>query len=332
MAGPLPAPQPASPPASLPVRPVPGVASAGRRAQVSAHGAGAVQVPSEHGPLAGLAITPPDAVATVLLLPGFTGSKEDFAPLLDPLADAGYAVLALDLPGQYESDGPDDEAEYLPARLGAVVAGVLPSLGPLPVIVVGHSYGGLVARAMSLSGAGITGVVLLCSGPGALPDGPRRIMLDTSEPVLRNQGVAALQRLREALDSTVRSGTRSPELEALLRERFLRTRSAAFLGMGTALRTEPDLVAELADVLRRDGVHGLVACGQYDDAWPPATQREMALRLGVPFVTVPGAAHSPAVENPDGLLAALLPAVDGWLGRTGQAAPSAGGPADDRHG
>lgn len=292
--------------------------------QLSPHGAGAIHLPSEHGLLAGLAITPPEAVATVLLLPGYTGSKEDFAPLLDPLADAGYAVVTLDLPGQYESDGPDDEAEYLPARLGAVLAGVLPVLGPLPIVVVGHSFGGLVARATLLAGAGVVGLVLLSSGPGALGDGPRRIMLDASEPVLRNQGVAALQKLREALDSTVRAGARSPELAALLRERFLRTRPAAFLGMGDALRTEPDLVAELAEVLRRDGTGCLVACGQDDDAWPPTVQRDMALRLGVPFVTITGAAHSPAVENPHALLAELLPAIQQWLSGHAQSAANPG--------
>jgi pimeloyl-ACP methyl ester carboxylesterase len=39
----------------------------------------------------------------VLLLPGYTGSKEDFAPLFGPLTDAGYAVVSIDLPGQFES-------------------------------------------------------------------------------------------------------------------------------------------------------------------------------------------------------------------------------------
>ena len=45
---------------------------------------------------------------TVLMVAGYTGSKEDFAPLLAPLAEAGYRVVALDQRGQYESPGPDD--------------------------------------------------------------------------------------------------------------------------------------------------------------------------------------------------------------------------------
>ena len=46
----------------------------------------------------------------VLLLPGYTGSKEDFAPLMLPLAQARFAVTAIDLPGQFESAGPADPA------------------------------------------------------------------------------------------------------------------------------------------------------------------------------------------------------------------------------
>jgi pimeloyl-ACP methyl ester carboxylesterase len=49
-----------------------------------------------------------------------------------------------------------------------------------------------------------------------------------------------------------------------------------------------------------------VLFGAEDDAWPPAEQRDMARRLGARSVAVPGAAHSPAVENPAGTAAALL--------------------------
>ncbi|TGB13279.1 alpha/beta hydrolase, partial [Streptomyces palmae] len=40
---------------------------------------------------------------TALLVPGFTGSKEDFIALLEPLATAGFRVVAVDGRGQYET-------------------------------------------------------------------------------------------------------------------------------------------------------------------------------------------------------------------------------------
>src|SRR4030095_4604727 len=64
------------------------------------------------------------ALGTVLLVAGYTGSKEDFAPLLAPLAEAGHRVVAIDQRGQYESPGPDDPAAYSVAELAADVVAV----------------------------------------------------------------------------------------------------------------------------------------------------------------------------------------------------------------
>src|SRR5712671_6530471 len=41
-----------------------------------------------------------------VLIPGFTGSKEDFLAILHQLAAAGRRVLAIDMRGQYETAGP----------------------------------------------------------------------------------------------------------------------------------------------------------------------------------------------------------------------------------
>ena len=48
------------------------------------------------GPLAALDTCDHGALGTVLLVAGYTGTKEDFAPLLRPLCEAGYRAVALD--------------------------------------------------------------------------------------------------------------------------------------------------------------------------------------------------------------------------------------------
>ncbi len=282
--------------------------------QLSPHRAVRAELPGEHGPLAALVATPAGAVATVLMVPGYTGSKEDFAPLIDPVADAGLAVVAIDLPGQYESHGPPAESGYLPAELGRVIAGLVPQFAPQPVILLGHSYGGLVCRAAVLAGAPIAGLVLMCSGPATLPDGPTRQRLDIAEPMLRRHGAHAVQHLREVTDANAGLPPRPPELAALLRRRFVTSTLAGLIGMATALRTEPDRVTELAAALHHTRTPCLVTCGERDDAWPPQVQRDMATRLGAPFAVIPGAAHSPNVENPSALLELLIPTWHAWLG------------------
>ncbi|MGX7825133.1 alpha/beta fold hydrolase [Actinokineospora sp. 24-640] len=279
--------------------------------QLTPHRAVRVELPGRYAALRSTGDGP-----VVLLVPGYTGSKEDFAPLLDPIADAGYQALAIDLPGQMETPGPDDETAYLPAALGAGLAELVEKLAAdgRPVLLLGHSFGGLVARRAVLAGAPVAGLTLLSSGPGELPQGARRQVLELGDPLLRQHGVEAAQKAQEVLNRTNPRWQSLPEpLREFYRARFMRNTPASLLGMGRGLRTEPDLVADLSRRLRSTSTGCLVACGVADDTWPPAVQRDMADRLEADFAAIMGAAHSPAVETPEALLDVLLPTWSTWL-------------------
>ncbi|CAM4132827.1 alpha/beta fold hydrolase [Kibdelosporangium persicum] len=284
--------------------------------QITAHGADHVELPGRHGPLAALRRPVPGQTPIALLVPGYTGSKEDFAPLIDPIADAGIEPIAIDLPGQYDSPGPIDLEAYLPASLGGMVAEVVGKLAAdgRPVLLLGHSYGGLVSRGAVLAGAPVRGLTLLSSGPGELPVGPRRKMLDLAEPVLREHGIETLAEFRRAMYENDPAWLQLPaELREFLTYRFRRTSRECLLGMAVGLRTEPDLVDSLARRLETSATPCLVACGAADDAWPISAQRDMAERLDADFAVIPGARHSPAVENPEALLGVLLSTWRMWL-------------------
>ncbi|MER5262450.1 alpha/beta hydrolase [Actinosynnema sp. NPDC002837] len=286
--------------------------------QFSPHRAQRVDLPGRHGPIAALHAPAAglDLGATALLVPGYTGSKEDFAPLVDPIADAGIEVVAIDLPGQYESAGPLLESDYRPEALGASVAELVAKLAAegRRVLLLGHSFGGLVARGAVLAGAPVSGLTLMASGPSELPPGERRTALDYGEIVLREQGVEAsheVNETRQALNPRWRMVPQ--ELKDFYRERFVRSSPVGLLGMGEALRAEPDLVAKLARVARSGGIPCLVVCGDLDDAWSAASQRDMAERLDADFAVLPGVMHNPNTEAPDALLATLLPTWRAWL-------------------
>jgi pimeloyl-ACP methyl ester carboxylesterase len=251
-------------------------------------------------PIAALRAGASDA-APVLLLPGFTGSKEDFAPLFDPLAQHGFAPCAVDLPGQFESPGSDDPRDYAPDVLALVIAAIARQLGGR-VHLLGHSFGGLVARACAVARPELfADLVLMSSGPAAI-QGPRRARIEQLEPVL-DEGLLAVYEATEAayaLDPGYVAP--SPALAEFLRRRFLAGRPAMLRGMSEALRDEPDRVGELAAV----GIRTLVLYGEADDAWPPQTQAQMAERLGASIACVPGAAHSPAVENTAATVTSLV--------------------------
>ena len=150
-------------------------------------------------------------------MPGYTGTKEDFALLLPLLADAGLRAVAMDLPGQYETPGPDDPAAYTPEALSRSVLAVAAQLDRPHL--VGHSFGGLVSRAAVIADPGaVRSLVLMGSGPSAI-GGDRRERMAALEPVLAAGGMPAVY---EALE-TIAAG--DPTWAAMPAEQraFLRT-------------------------------------------------------------------------------------------------------------
>jgi len=284
--------------------------------QVSPHSAVRITLPSRYGPLDALRREVSADAPIALLVPGYTASKEDFVDLLDPIAAGGFEPIAINLPGQYETEGPADPALYLPPSLGAMVAEIAGKLAAdgRPVLLLGHSYGGLVARAATLADAPIRGLTLLSTGPHELPDGPRRQMLTMAEQVLASHGMPALVKLRELLDEQNELWQRNPaNLKAFFHARFRQTNEANLVGMAQGLREEPDLVDALARKLESTAIPCLVACGANDDAWPVPTQRDMAKRLDADFAVIPNAVHSPTTENPTALAALLVATWRSWL-------------------
>jgi pimeloyl-ACP methyl ester carboxylesterase len=252
-------------------------------------------------PVAALQAGQPTA-PPVLLVPGYTGSKEDFGPLLDPLAAAGFHVTAMDLPCQFESPGPADLQRYSVAELAATVLALAHRLGTA-VRLLGHSFGGLVSRAaVCAEPRAFASLVLMGSGPAAL-QGPRRTMIERLEPVLASRGMPAVYAATQAV-AAAQPGYRapSPELAGFLHRRFLAGSPAMLRGMGDALRAEPDRVDELAAT----AVPVLVLYGAADDAWPTDVQAAMAARLHAEVAVIPDAMHSPAIENPAATIEALL--------------------------
>lgn len=237
-----------------------------------------------------------------LLVPGYTGSKEDFAPVLVPLAAAGVRPVAMDLRGQFESPGPEDATAYTVDALAADVLAVVAELGGRAHLV-GHSFGGLVCRAATIADPTVVAsLTLLDSGPAAI-GGDRRDRMEALEPLLAAGGMAGVYDALEVLAAADPVWVASrPEYKAFLRRRFLAGSQAGLRGMGDALRAEPDRT----HLLRAARVPVLVAYGEHDDAWPPRVQAEMAARLEAAHAVVAGAVHSPAVQQPAATVRVLL--------------------------
>ena len=250
-----------------------------------------------------------------ILVPGFTGSKEDFLAILQQLAAARRRVLALDLRGQYETCGPDDPEAYTIAELGFDIAAVIDAVSghvtgngsaALGVHLVGHSFGGLVVRESVLAGAsGITSLTFMSSGPGRLTGLAAAELaqltgsLDSGSPEVMRRTIRHIWDTILAPQAAVGI---APEIVAFLRDRMLRNSPVGLRVMGEYLLSAPDRTAELAELA--DNLM-LVLYGEDDDKWEPAAQEEMAARLDAERVCIPAAAHSPAVDAPETTASAL---------------------------
>ncbi len=256
-----------------------------------------------------------------LLVPGYTGSKEDFLAILDLLADDSRHVIAIDMRGQFETASAEDPAGYAAAALGADILAIMHATGARHL--VGHSYGGLIGREAVLAGtsAEFASFTLMSSGPGALT-GPRakdlRAMLATlgagdgaqldgarpnggrPDRAALRAGIAELWRAH--LEPQAIAAGVPAHIVAFLGRRMLSNDPDGLVLMAAHMLAAPDRTAELA---RLDRLPTLVIYGENDNSWSPDAQENMARRLGARRLCIPAAVHSPAVEAPATTASAL---------------------------
>jgi len=244
------------------------------------------------------------AVGTVLVVPGYTGSKEDFRVTMPLLRDAGFEVIVVSRRGQADSVAPPSLDDHTLDEEARDIVRIAPLLADgRPVHLLGHSLGGVIGRAAVLQAPELfSSYTMLCSGPHGWTD--RKYL---ERHLVAEKGGAAL------FDSTnpITVGLDDAELAALdpelafVRMRMRRTSPHSLIGGARILELRDDTTEALAAT----GVPVLVAHGEWDAAWPIPWQRDMASRLGARYEIVAGAWHSPQIEQPEATVALL---ADFW--------------------
>jgi pimeloyl-ACP methyl ester carboxylesterase len=127
----------------------------------------------------------------VVLLHGFPEFWYAWHGQLDPLADAGYRVVAPDLRGYNRTSQPVGVDSYRPGELVADVRGLVEHLGCAEAAVVGHDWGGTVAWETAIREPDLVRQLVVLNAPH--PEVYQRTLLRSPEQLLKAWYVLAFQ-------------------------------------------------------------------------------------------------------------------------------------------
>ena len=236
----------------------------------------------------------------VLVIPGFTGSKEDFTHFLPRLAAAGYTTLAYSQRGQADSAAPRGRGHHRLGDFSADALAVARNLGAVgaPVHLLGHSFGGVVARQAATSAPALfRTLTLFSSGPRAVEGVVPPALL-----AVLPRGRTTHRLLRRSLHPDMPTTPQAdPRLETL-RQRVEATSDDSLVGMARILTTYPDTTEEL----RATHLPVHVVHGAEDPVWPQEWYGPEVEKLGAIHTVIPHARHSAQLESPDALASALV--------------------------
>jgi pimeloyl-ACP methyl ester carboxylesterase len=247
----------------------------------------------------------------LLLVHGFTGAKEDFTPLLPPLAAAGFHAVTFDHRGHGASDKPDDEAAYSLDILADDVLVVVDGLGWERFSLLGHSMGGMVAEIVALRDPSrLDGLVLMDTTHGPV-SGVDASLVAGAQALVRSQGTAALLAvMAEGGGPTTEADRRlraaDPDYAAWCDSKFLASSPAMIASMLGEFLHQADRLEALRSLA---GVPTLVIAGEGDTALLDDSRRMARAIPGAALAIVPGGGHCPQFEAP----AAFWDALAGFL-------------------
>lgn len=243
-----------------------------------------------------------EAVGTVVLLHGFSGSTFSWREVGPALALQGMRAVAVDLPPFGFSSRRPPEGEFLPC-LAEVVARLVPEG---PYVLVGHSMGAGVA--LALAGrlpAHVAGVVLVDGGPFAgkgRGGGIRRHLVRGPggrwAEVVAQRVLLRPSRFTRTLASAYGREPSATEVEGYRRP---------LLVAGTAPAVFRSLPWRLPEVRPPLNQPLLIVWGTEDRWVRPQVAEEVAKRWGGGVRWVPGAGHCPMETHPKAFLDVLLP-------------------------
>lgn len=232
-----------------------------------------------------------------VLIHGMGGSWQTWLENI-PALGMRHRVIALDLPGFGGSDPLAREAKF--DEYPATVFAVLDRLGISDAVVVGHSFGGVVALALAARGPERVKAIVLASGGGGHLSGLRLRMIvavfAVGRVLMAIPGVSAFMSLEPVLRTLLRIAVRvphavAPDLVRAMVPKKVGPGLTQALRLGVQGMSELDLAAVVSPTL--------AVWGREDRILPlPAGQALVEGLKLAELVVIDGVGHCAMFENP----------------------------------
>lgn len=233
----------------------------------------------------------------VVLLHGWPLDRSIWSDVASRLAASGLRVIAPDLPGLGQSP-PAEPGHETVEDVADAVAVLLQDLGPDPVPVAGHSFGGYVALALAERHPGLVSGLGLVASRTLADTEAARTGRQTSAEAVRVRGTAALL---PDLPRKLLAPDASPALLERATALVSRARPDGVIAGLRAMASRPDRTA----VLDRFPGPLLVVHGLKDQLIPAGEAADPRSSEPVTRALLPGVGHMPMWEAPEALSASL---------------------------
>jgi 2-succinyl-6-hydroxy-2,4-cyclohexadiene-1-carboxylate synthase len=236
----------------------------------------------------------------LVLLHGFTGSAETWAPLRAQL-EPSHRVIAPDLPGHGRSSAPEAPARYAVERVADDLMRVLDAVGVERVALLGYSMGGRVALRVACRHPGrLTALVLESTSPGIANPADRAKRARDDEALadaIERDGVRAFVDRWERLPLWDSQRSLSADARASLRAQ---REANVPHGLANSLRgAGAGATLPMLEQLGEIGIPTLLIAGALDTAYVGHGRQMEQLLPHARLVVVPDSGHAVHLERPE---------------------------------
>ncbi len=244
----------------------------------------------------------------LLLLHGFTGSSQNWQPIL-PALTAHCQVILVDVLGHGRTASPPDESRYTMDRVAADLIALVDELGYSEIGVLGYSMGGRLALFTAVTHPQrISHLILESASPGLATAVERQARVAQDRELadwIEANGMEAFVKRWEKLPLWHSQQQLSPETRQQLHQQRLQNNPAGLAnslrGMGTG--AQPSLWEQLPTLT----IPTLLLAGELDTKFIAINRQMAALLPKTHLEIVPGAGHTVHLERPLAWVQTLQP-------------------------